>query len=322
MKINSFSKNDLLHQFRQAYVLRKAEEISKERMSLFKTNQSVFESEGFKKSKRVYSNKPISAYNSNDWFDFYKFNYENEVGDMYPSFKKRDSMTIKSFVYPLIFDKYRWSAREFASFLIFMIKKTKKRETPYVISFIPKDEEGLEKYTHMMEKRRSMNFYDRSTHIPHIPMSEEDNDILSLLNVFDVRFDTSPVSILCSYGIPIFHRYLQIERSMSPRDATKKIKSIFADDILMKFKNNREVIEKIFCSMAKSSILWEPCTEGDPKKNVMLESTVSRWREELSSVWKKFGVDKLDWWEPLESRKTYRPIPGVIDFFDYKLRKK
>lgn len=309
----------IFHQLHESYVKNKICNRDQE-MKLFETPENILKTE-FSKIKRNFLNKPISAYNANDWFDFYKSLYEKAVGFEYPSTKRKDSMLIKTFVYPIVFGKYQWSARNFATFLCEKIKSTRKKDTPYLIAFISKDEHAISKYSEQIEKNKREKIFDRTIYLPHIPLAEEDNDVRKMLKIFDVYFDTTPIPIMFNYGIPIFHRFLQLERKMKFDDATKEIKKIILDKILIQFKKHGEVIELLCEGIVKNSILWEPYVEiNKTKRNILTESCVIDWRKEFADIWKKFSLLKNDWWEPKESRSTYKIISGIGDFFDYKIR--
>ena len=272
-----------------------------------------------KKDKRNYNNLPFSAYNSSTWCQFFANIYNKIYGKRYENYyisKKLESeaIIISNFVYPYAFDELKYSAREFAKFLTTYLQTSHNANRDLAITMLSKPA-SFSKMNYYIKKYRRIRKDDpieSIIYVPHTPLTNDPDDLQLILESTNL----TPIQMLANYGISIFHKYLQLKGPFSYEEATKRTNKIIMNEILIKYRNEPELIRELFRIITKNTILWEPSFKEGHLNGVKTSSYYSLdWRNEFGNFWKEFSFYKEDWWKSESQTEKLQPIVAVHRFF-------
>ncbi|MDO8610943.1 MAG: hypothetical protein Q7R95_10465 [bacterium] len=260
-----------------------------------------------KRGKRSLNSLPITSYGGIEWHYVIKNFYQDKLLEEYPYVVSNDVTFFNTFVYPLIFKEYQWSAYEFNDFieqnLQSMIQK-KKVHNPFFMRALKN-----KYYTNSIDEKNNLYIVSRKsdplkymTHISHCPISAYGVDLYQIMDTHESR----SIALLYNYGIPLYGRYLQIKHQCPIDIAIEKIKTIFHEDIFGTIKSNPGLLQSIFKEMAKNSILWGPYM----KNKIYMD-----WQKKFNKIWHVLEIDKSAWWSLDDSCVNKSIIGQVSDMF-------
>lgn len=282
-----------------------------------RTNTEIKE----KKLTRNSHNLPLSAFTAKNWCHYFSKQYYEIYGKKYPNYPSKlesESIILSNIVYPIVFDELKYSAREFADFLkVYLTTRNNARKELVVMML--KEPASKSKYEYYIKKYRRIrkkNIFESLVYIPHSPITSDPDDLQLILESSNLN----SIQMLTNYGIPIFHRYLMIYGPMSYDQATKKTHEIILKEILIKYKDEEELVEKILTMIFKNSVLWEPYSDNGHVNGIEASGFFHlNWREEFSKFWRVYSFHTKDWWRSEEQMAKLPIIPTVKKFFSLKI---
>jgi len=273
------------------------------------------------KIKRSILKTPLSYYKASHWcdfsascyFDIYKKKYE-KYPLLYPSHCK----VIKSYIYPVVFREKKWSSRDFAKFIIFDINRAKQSGIDYAINLMKsvKGQENIIEFDKILCNERNSDRFEDAIYLPHEPLLDDPGDLMDVLGLIQ-----SPLLIMYNFGIPIFHKYMQIKNNISFLEAKKITSDTIRFDVIENFKDDRDILRRILEGIVKNSCFWGPYYSPKKiKKFIAEEDFIIDWRKEYDKVWKIFKFEESDFWE-YKNNEFLRPILKPVKFlFDIEIR--
>jgi len=270
-----------------------------------------------KSSVRHCDNLPISSYTSRIWCQYFSGKYYEVYGERYPNYPSRieaESVTMSSIVYPFAFDELKYSAIEFSNFLVKYINTmfNAKKELAILMLKTDASKSKMEHYIKQYRRLRKNEKLESLIYIPHVPFTGDEDDLQLILDSSNLN----SIQILSNFGIPIFHKYITLKNLLSFEKGAKLTQEIVLREILLKYKEDVELLEKLLMMIAKNSILWEPYFDSKLIKKKGDQSLfVLDWRNEFSNIWGEFNFYSKDWWKNVENTSCLKPIPTVKKFF-------
>jgi hypothetical protein len=278
-----------------------------------------------KKIKRDFHNMPLSGYYAKQWFEYSLNIHEKVYGTENETFLKSLTYScnvLNGKIYPIVFNCFNWSAENFASFLESYIRECKKNGFKFGMNLICTSYGKRYSYQFNSDllKKRETDIFEKYTYLKHRPLLKGyDNDLFNILNEYMTE-GCSGLKLMYNYGIPIYHKFIQIKENLSFKEAKEKVKTVLKNEICMPLKNNKEILSKILKGVARNSILWSPYCEISMLKkkiqgNIPENIIVLQWQEEFKKIWEVFKFNEELFWEVPEASKIRNIIPTVKDLF-------
>lgn len=269
-----------------------------------------------KKIKRNFKNIPLIAYKPKDWCNY--------IANLYPRFYDHDysynpklfalhSTVLTKHIYPIVFNKFRWSAEDFANFIQDNLATASSNGYYYEVPLLKSEfnKKEMDKFDIKLQEKRARDRFEQAIYLPHNPLTDELNDLWE--NIDEINGNLRKIY---HYGIPLFQKYYQIKNNLDFKESCKQVREIIKKEIVSTYKTEKSVLERFFSGIAKNSILWSPYIESKMlKKNISEKEILFDWRLEFKKAWEYYRFQDEYFWETHEGERLKEMLPHVKHIF-------
>jgi len=262
---------------------------------------------------RGIENMPLSAYKARQWMDLIYKLHKKIRGYNYNSGILVDSQALTGKIYPLVFEKFEFSAIDFKEYIEELIeqKDYSGKFVKFIVGFIGSNDSrinDIERFIGHKKRLREEDIFEDKIYLPHWPLTADNDDLYTVIN----RMPKRPLAILYNYGIVLYYRFLQAKNAFSMEEAIDEISRIFIKEFieLKMIDSHPDVVEKILAGIAKNTLLWEPYPENEAGKSTYLKHI--DWRKSFYKIFsdKKFKITSSLWWKDHQNNNLNK-IPAV-----------